>query len=124
MFLILFLCQLVFAETLVLSSTLSQEEAGDLSAKCIDLLQDEDELEVRVSRFFIKGVGYQYRVVVAGFPNEELATTVYARMQGLGATFELQTDSQIFEISKHASPSNDGEKRKQKQKEEEVGRMG
>ena len=100
MFVLLLLLQVAVAEILILSPTLSQGEAKELSQQCLQALEGEEQLEVRISRFFVSGEGYQYRVVVAGFPTEKQARKTHKTLQDVNASFELQLDTQVFDVSK------------------------
>jgi len=108
--LLIILLQIALAEILVLSSTVSQHEARTLSEECLTILHGEEQLVVRISRFFVKGEGYKYRVVVAGFSNEESAQIVYERLQVVNSGFVLQMDTKVFEVVKSVDKEIQGVK--------------
>jgi len=97
---LLLLIQVAVAEILILSPTLSQEDARELSEECLSILAGKKELEVRISRFFVKGVGYQYRVVVAGFSDEDQAAELYEQLTVAESGFSLQLETQSFNVEK------------------------
>jgi hypothetical protein len=117
MVVLLLLVRLVFAEILILSPNLSQGDAKGLSQDCLTSLEGEVDLEVRISRFFVTGEGYQYKVVVAGFSSEKSAHTIYKKLQDVNPEFELQLDTQVFDVEKPEEKKKD--KKDKKRKEEE-----
>ena len=124
MFILLLVIRFAFAEILILSPTLSQEGAQELSQQCLTALEENAELEVRISRFFVSGEGYQYKVVVAGFAEEQSAHSAYKILQQVNKDFELQLDTQLFDVEKPENkpeakePKQDREKREFKRKQQ------
>ena len=52
---------IAFAEILLLSPDLSKDEAAELSDQCAALFKQQkvNDVEIRNSRFFVSGKGYQ-----------------------------------------------------------------
>ena len=67
------LCQIAFGEILVVSGNITQGESQQLSNDVASILQGQEGIEIRTSRFFVKGQGYKYRVVIAGFSTQDEA---------------------------------------------------
>ena len=99
MFLFLLL-SLAMAEILIISPSLSQNEAKSLSEECLVTLVGEDHLMVRISRFFVKGEGYRYKVVISGFSEIEVAEDIQERLISVNENFELQSETQVYKVQK------------------------
>ena len=92
------LCQVAFGEILVVSKDISQEESQQLSDDIAAILQGQEDIEIRTSRFFVKGKGYNYRVVIAGFTSQEDALECQKSLKG--KEFVVQLDGQTYQVPK------------------------
>ena len=84
----------VFAETLIVSADLDQDNVTKLTEECIPIMSQFKTLELRSSRFFVKGDGFQYRVVIAGFTDDKQVRTVYDSLDNLSVPFFVEIDGQ------------------------------
>lgn len=91
-----FLMNLAMAEILLLSEDLSKESASNLTTQCESLIdaQQLQSLEIRSSRFYISGQGYQYRVVIAGLQTRESAIALQEELLAQNVSMTLQVDGQ------------------------------
>lgn len=92
------LCHVSFAEILVVSKNITQEESQQLSNDVASILQGQEEIEIRTSRFFVKGEGYKYRVVIAGFKTQDAAAECQKDLDGKGKEFSVQRNGQTYQI--------------------------
>ena len=100
-------CQVAFGEILVVSKDISQEESQELSDDIAKILQGQEDIEIRTSRFFVKGKGYQYRVVVAGFTSQEDALECQESLKE--KEFVVKLDGQIYQVPKKIRVKTDPE---------------
>lgn len=84
----------VLAETLIVSADLNQEKVTQLTAECTPIMSQFKTLELRSSRFFVKGSGFQYRVVIAGFSDDKQVRTVYDSLADVSTPFFIEIDGQ------------------------------
>lgn len=106
----LFLMNLALAEILLLSEDLSKEAAINLTTQCETLIdvQQLRSLEIRSSRFYISGQGYQYRVVIAGLENRDSAVALQEKLlvQDVSMTLQVDGQSEIPSVSIKTAESN------------------
>jgi hypothetical protein len=91
-----FLMNLAMAEILLLSEDLSKDAATELTTQCETLIDAQQlrSLEIRSSRFYISGQGYQYRVVIAGLDNRDSAVALQENLLTQNVSMTLQIDGQ------------------------------
>ena len=91
-----FLMNLAMAEILLLSDDLSKESASELTTQCESLIDEQQlrTLEIRSSRFYVSGQGYQYRVVIAGLANRDNAVKLQEELLIQNVSMTLQVDGQ------------------------------
>jgi hypothetical protein len=102
---LLWLVSIAFAEILLLSPDLPKAEAEKLSEQCAAAFEKQDftGVEIRNSRFFVSGKGYQYRVVVAGLESSEVAKEWHQQLQTINPDFFLQIDGKDL-VSRQKDP--------------------
>ena len=96
---------LALAEILITSPSLSQNDAKALSEECLATLTGEEHLMIRISRFFVKGEGYRYKVVISGFSELNDAENIQERLIAVNEYFELQSEAQVYKVKKE--PTNE-----------------
>ena len=118
------LCQVAFGEILVVSDNITQEESQRLSDDVASILQGKEDLEIRTSRFFVKGEGYKYRVVIAGFSSQDSAVSCQQDLGEKGKVFEVQLNGQTYRApEKEEKQERRTEKAAPKELPEEVQRL-
>ena len=92
-----FLDELAMAEILLLSDDLSKEKLHlGLTTQCESLIDEQQlrTLEIRSSRFYVSGQGYQYRVVIAGLATRDNAVKLQEELLIQNVSMTLQVDGQ------------------------------
>ena len=88
----LWLIGLAAAEITLLSNEVGKTELGSLEKQCEQILADEQDLDVRTSRFFMPGKGFKYRIVVEGIDTVDTAATVKRSLEVVPIDFVIVVD--------------------------------
>jgi hypothetical protein len=90
----LWLMGVASAEIVLLSIELEKSESADVKTRCESILEKESGLEIRTARFFMKGQGFKYRVVIEGIDTAEKATEIQTYLKAVPIDFVVVVDGQ------------------------------
>lgn len=92
----LWFISLAAADIVLLSDDVKKSEMADLEQQCEDALSDEQDIDVRSSRYFMTGKGFKYRIVVEGIDSLEDAKEVRGYLDSVPMNFVIVVDGQEY----------------------------
>lgn len=116
---------LAFSKPIITSQAIpNKQDVQAKKDKCLAIMKDESQIDIRSSRFYLPGQGYSYRIVISGFVDTEQAVALAKKLhptlgklnliEDNGKNLVYSLSAEAFVAQKEKSPdSSDNQKEEQ-----------